>query len=71
MDARSKKDTLNKRESSGFVSKALFLWMIPLLWKGRKRVIEIEDINDVPEKNKSDTVSEQLQRYVNLQYGTQ
>lgn len=61
MDFHSKKDVENKRESAGFISKVFFLWIVPLFWKGRKKEIDIDDLDNVPEANKSEGLSKQLQ----------
>lgn len=52
----------NKRQSAGPLSKLLFLWMLPLLRKGNRKDIEVEDLNSVPETNMSEKLTKRLQR---------
>lgn len=52
----------NKRQSAGPISKLLFLWMLPLLRKGNKKDIDIDDLNAVPETNTAENLTKRLQR---------
>lgn len=62
MDFHHKKDVTNKRESAGFISRLFFFWIVPLFWKGRKKQIDIDDLDNVPEANRAEPLSQQLQK---------
>ncbi|ODN02388.1 Multidrug resistance-associated protein 4 [Orchesella cincta] len=59
METNQKKP--NKRQNAGPISKLLFLWMFPLLRKGNRKDLEIEDLNEVPETNASERLTKRLQ----------
>lgn len=55
-------------ESGGFLNILFFLWIIPLVKKGMKKTLEIDDINMLPEQMKSPQTWNKLKVCLHKEY---
>lgn len=55
-------------DSGGFLNVVFFLWIIPLVKKGMRKTLEIDDLNALPEQMKSQQTLNKVKHYLQQEY---
>ena len=64
MDFTEKRRVRNPEINANPVSKFLFLWFTPLLKKGSKKSLELDDLYDRLPEDDASTLGDKMQRFV-------
>jgi hypothetical protein len=53
---------LPKESKGSFVSRSIYIWLLPTLWKGRKSRFALEDLEEIPADFKAEPARRPLMR---------
>lgn len=61
MDYSQKPKRKNPRKSANIISQLLFVWVIPIFWKGLRKGLNQTDLTNCLKKDESEMLGDQLE----------
>lgn len=62
MDYSKKPEKKNPKKGANFISQLLFLWFIPILWKGKNKGLNTDDVTVCLKQDQSKDLGDKLER---------